>query len=339
VPDLTLADGFRTQNRAPGSTVPADLVTIPLDYGPGYAQTYTLNIQQSLPGGWVGEVGYVGSHTLHLDNAHTENVPLTPGAGAVQARRPIQQWGNIRVFGTDGVAYYNGLQTRIQTGNWHGLNLLTSYTLSKCMDTKSSAATSAAGAEDSEPQNQYDRHRAERGRCIIDYHHQFKTHGLFEIPVRLSGVAGYVLRQWQLSAGLTFHSGSPFTIITPGNSANTGRGTIRANRLRDGNLPPDERVPGRWFDTSAFAAPAIYTFGNSGRGIIEGPATKLLDVTLAKRFPITEGHSLQVRAEFFNSMNTPQFSVPGRTVGNADFGRIAGTGPAREVQLGLRYSF
>ena len=88
-------------------------------------------------------MGYTGSHTLHLDSAHTENTP-PPGAGAVQARRPLQQWGDIRVFGTDGVAYYEGLETRIQSANWHGLNLLGSYTHSKCIDTKSSAATSTS---------------------------------------------------------------------------------------------------------------------------------------------------------------------------------------------------
>lgn len=339
-PDLTLADGFRSANQAAGSTVPPDLVTIPRDYGPGYAETWTFNIQQSLPGGWVAEAGYVGSHTLHLDNAHTENVPL-PGAGNVQARRPIQQWGNIRVFGTDGVACYNGLQTRLQSSYWHNLNFLGSYTYSRCIDTKSSAATSAVGSEDSEPQNQYDRFAAERGRCIIDFQHQFKVHSVYEIPVstRVPSALGLVFRHWQISAGVTLHSGSPFTIITAGNSANTSRGTIRANRLADGNLPTDQQTPLRWFDTSAFAAPPLYTFGNSGRGIIEGPGTKLLDLSITRRFIVREGHTLQVRGDFFNTTNTPQFGNPGRTVGNADFGRISSTGPAREVQLGLRYAF
>ena len=145
--------------------------------------------------------------------------------------------------------------------------------------------------------------------------------------------------QWQLSAGLTLHTGSPFTIITPGNSANTGRGTIRPNRLADGNLPSDQQTPTRWFDTAAFVAPPLYTFGNSGRGIIEGPATKLLDISITRRFTIREGHTLQFRGDLFNSTNTPQFGIPGRTVGNADFGRISTTGSAREIQLGLRYAF
>ena len=340
-PDLSLADGFRSANQAAGSTVPPDLVTIPQDYGPGYAETWTFNIQQNLRGGWVAEVGYVGSHTLHLDNAHTENTPRSPGPGAVQARRPISQWGNIRVFGTDGVSYYNALQTRLQSSYWHNLNFLGSYTWSRCIDTKSSAATSAVGSEDSEPQDQYNRLASERGRCIIDFQHQFKIHSVYEIPVtpRIPSFARYLLRQWQISAGVTFHSGSPFTIITAGNSANTGRGTIRANRIGDGNCAADQRTSMQWFDTTAFAPPPLYTFGNSGRGIVEGPATKLLDLSLTRRFTLREGHTLQFRGDLFNVTNTPQFGIPGRTVGNADFGRISSTAPAREIQLGIRYAF
>ena len=160
-PNLTLANGF-LPSQINGVSTPASLVSIPQDYGPGYAQEWSFNIQQKLKANWVWEVGYVGSHTLHLDSAHTENTP-PPGPGNVQARRPLQQWGDIRVFGTDGVAYYDALQTRLQSTLWHGLNLLTSYTYSKCIDTKSSAATSTVGSDDAEPQNQDDRIAGERG--------------------------------------------------------------------------------------------------------------------------------------------------------------------------------
>jgi hypothetical protein len=315
-------------------------VTIPQDYRPGYAQTWTFNIQQRLPANWVAEVGYVGSHTLHLDSAHTENTP-PPGAGAVQARRPFQQWGDIRVFGTDGVAYYDALQTRIQSAYWHGLNLLGSYTYSKCIDTKSSAATSAVGVDDAEPQNQSDRIRGERGRCAIDFRQQFKIHSVYELPFgrSLHGIAAGLVRNWQVSAGITLHSGSPFTVIEAGNPANTSRGTIRPNRIADGNLPSPERTRQRWFDTGAFVMTPLYTFGSSGRGIVEGPGTKLLDISLVKRVVVRERHQFEIRADAFNALNTTQFGMPGRTLGNADFGQISSTYPARNIQLALRYAF
>jgi len=314
-------------------------VTIPWDYGPGYAQTWTFNVQQSLHG-WVAEVGYTGSHTLHLDSAHTENTP-PPGPGAVQPRRPIQQWGNIRVFGTDGVAYYNGLQTRLQSAYWHGLNLLTSYTYSKCIDTKSSAATSTVGTDDAEPQNQNDRIAGERGRCAIDFRQQFKLHSVYELPFakHAKGFLAAVARDWQLSVGLTMHSGPPFTIIAAGNRANTSRGTSRPDRVGDGNLPPSQRTPGQWFDTAAFVLNPLYTYGSSGRGVVDGPGTKLVDINLVKRFKFGEQRSLELRGEAFNAFNTPQFGIPGRTIAAPDFGRISSTYPARELQIGARFAF
>ena len=64
-PNLTLANGF-LPSQMNGVSTPASLVNIPQDYGPGYAQEWSFNIQQKLKANWVWEVGYVGSHTLSL---------------------------------------------------------------------------------------------------------------------------------------------------------------------------------------------------------------------------------------------------------------------------------
>ena len=89
-------------------------------------------MQQRLAGGWVAEVGYVGSQTTRsrqrLDLQHA-----AARAGAVQPRRPIPTFGDIRVFDTDGEAEYNGLQLRGQNLDFHGMNVLASYTYSKCI--------------------------------------------------------------------------------------------------------------------------------------------------------------------------------------------------------------
>jgi hypothetical protein len=56
--------------------------------------------------------------------------------------------------------------------------------------------------------------------------------------------------------------------------------------------------------------------------------------------PYSEGHELLFRAEFFNALNTPQFSNPGASLGTGTFGRITGTASDnRQIQLGLRYAF
>jgi hypothetical protein len=123
-----------------------------------------------------------------------------------------------------------------------------------------------------------------------------------------------------------------------GNPANTSRGTIRPNLTGDPNLPSDERSTARWFDTSAFSAPPAFTFGNAPRNAVEGPGRKLVDVNVQKRVSVA-GTGIELRLDLFNAFNTPQFNNPGRTFGTPAFGTITSTGPAREIQLGVRFTF
>ena len=86
-------------------------------------------------------------------------------------------------------------------------------------------------------------------------------------------------------------------------------------------------------------------FGTLGGGTLTSPGVATLDFSLIKNFGITETHKIQFRAEFFNLFNRPNFGSPEQTVFtnevlNADAGRINSTrGSARQIQLGLRYSF
>jgi len=337
-PTLTLANGF-PEGSVAGSTATPTITTVSQDYGPGDAQVWSANVQRRLQGEWVAEVGYVGSKTTGLDNAWTYNTP-PPGQGAVQARRPIPTFGDIRVFGTDGRAEYNGLQVRGQHLDFYGMNVLASYTYSQCHDTRSSPATSTVGTEDQEPQNQYDRFDGEWGRCAVDFRHVFKFNTVYRVPVgdKLSGFARGVLADWQIGVGVNLHSGGPFNVIVSGNPANTSRGVIRPNLVGDPNLPAGQRTVSQWFDTSAFTAPAPFTFGNAPRNAVEGPGRKLVDINFLKRVRFGT-NALEFRVDLFNVFNTAQFNTPGRTFGAPGFGTITSTGPAREVQLGARFTF
>jgi hypothetical protein len=69
---------------------------------------------------------------------------------------------------------------------------------------------------------------------------------------------------------------------------------------------------------------------------------KKWDVTLSKKFRISEGVSFGLRAEFYNAWNTTMFGNPNTTVTNASFGRVTGTlagGGPRNIQLAGRLSF
>jgi len=288
----------------------------------------------------VAEAGYVGSKTTGLDNAYTLNTP-PPGPGAVQARRPNTNFGDIRVFGTDGESEYNGIQLRAQNLDFYGMNILSTYSYSRCFDTRSSPATSSVGTEDQEPQNQNDRFDGEWGRCAIDFRSVFKLNVVYQIPVgeSLAPALRAVVGGWQAGVGINLHSGGPFNVIVSGNPANTSRGTIRPNVTGDPNLPAGDRTLAQWFDTSAFSAPAAFTFGNAERNAVEGPGTKLVDLNLQKRIRAGGSRTLELRLDVYNLFNTAQFGIPGRTLGTPAFGVISVAGPGRQVQLGTRFVF
>ena len=105
-----------------------------------------------------------------------------------------------------------------------------------------------------------------------------------------------------------------------------------------------------YFNAACFtAAPIIGAdgigtgFGNSATGIVDAPGQANLDIALSKtvvlNWPV-EKSSLQIRAEFYNALNHPQFAAPDANFTSSTFGIISGTAVnARVGQLALRFSF
>ena len=146
------------------------------------------------------------------------------------------------------------------------------------------------------------------------------------------------MKGWKVGLLETAESGAPFTVITTANTTNAfPAGSLRPNLLRDATL--SERSITRWFDTSAFAAPAPFTFGNSPRSGLRGPALWTTDVTLEKSFQLREKLKFDLRSEFYNILNHANFNVPGSTFGAADFGLVTSARNGRTVQLAGRLSF
>lgn len=106
-------------------------------------------------------------------------------------------------------------------------------------------------------------------------------------------------------------------------------------------------------EVSAATAPHDAVHGNLGRNSLRGFSNWQTDLGLHKRFAITETVGIQIRGEFFNLLNEPNFAPPANNLANAQFGRstqmlnrsIGGLnalyqiGGPRSVQLGLRLEF
>jgi hypothetical protein len=71
-----------------------------------------------------------------------------------------------------------------------------------------------------------------------------------------------------------------------------------------------------------------------------------VDFSVFKNTHFAESKVLQLRAEFFNLFNTPQFDNPATTVGTSTFGKVssAGSEPVfqrleRQIQLAAKVDF
>ncbi len=311
-------------------------------YSVEYSQTWSGGLQYLLRPTVMAEVSYMGTWTLGADNATVRNVP-EPGPGAIQARRPIPQLSRINAIRFDGKSIYHGLTLKVERRLADNVAYNVSYTLSESKDDASSPG--ATESETNVPQNVrnvFDE-TGEWARSSFDHTHQFIASGVYQFPFFADGggLAHALLGGWRANAIFIAQSGAPFTVNLSVDRANIGAGPAqRPDQLRDPNLPGGERTPGRWFDTSAFALQAPFTFGNAPRNSVIGPGYANVDFALAKTWmPGGTGRQLEFRWEVFNLFNRANFDLPNRTFGNANFGRIFSAKSPREMQFGLRFAF
>jgi len=96
-----------------------------------------------------------------------------------------------------------------------------------------------------------------------------------------------------------------------------------------------------WFNTAAYASPALYTYGNAGRNSVRGPSFWNLDTSLFRLFPVGEGRKFEFRAEAFNLLNNVNLGQPNNDLNSGTaFGTINSTAnTARQLQLAMKFIF
>ena len=113
--------------------------------------------------------------------------------------------------------------------------------------------------------------------------------------------------------------------------------------------------PNQWFDVNTFVLQPANTIGNLGRDTLIGAKLVNLDCSVFKQFVLREGKTLQFRAEVFNMLNHPNFSVPtgenrsvftgvdpvtGAGIPSKTAGQINATvTTSRQIQFGLKFAF
>ena len=326
-----------------------------------YIEQWSGSVEKSLGAETTLELGYLGSHGVHLQRSHLiNNAP--PGPGAIGPRRPFRTLSFVpgmvlpddiaitnTTFPVSGInllensaqSWYHAGYVNVRRRFARGWTFLTNYTFSKSLsdapDFRSPMFESAA------PQNNF-RLDLEKG-LACDVRHRFALSAVYNLPAwGRDGLAHTVTKGWRLSVIYQAQSGLPFTISVFGDTANAGtllgENPIRANYTGQPVFGPGTRTADRWFNTAAFATPAAFTFGNVGRNTVYGPGRQTLDLALQREFAMTETIKLQFRAEAFNALNHSNLGTPNRFVNTPQFGTITEAAtPGREIQLGVRLSF
>jgi len=132
-------------------------------------------------------------------------------------------------------------------------------------------------------------------------------------------------------------TGSYSTVVVGTDNSRTGNGADRPNVV--GTVAVSNPSIAQWFNTAAFQAGAVGTFGNAGRNSLQGPGAFTFDAALMRDFPITERHHIQFRTEAFNILNHAVFSNPVATFTSSSFGRVLGANDPRILQFAVKYLF
>jgi hypothetical protein len=253
-------------------------------------QQWNLTLQRALGKSWVLEVGYVGTHAIHLREtrdaiqsvdaspAHPFTVTDTNGnsyqittntfANAI-ARTPapgLNGYSGYQIFANDAYSTYNALQATASR-RWGQNYVQAAYTFSKNID-----ATSTGNTAFNTAYNDQSNINASRGISDFNRPQRLALSYVYNFPffAHATGAKEVLLGNWAFSGVTIFQSGIPFSIYdssagtaflgqgsTPLLGASLAVGASFASGLTSGNI--HQRISNGYLNPSAFVpAPLLY---------------------------------------------------------------------------------
>jgi trimeric autotransporter adhesin len=336
VTPLTLANGFPA---APPGLITNNFAVDP-NYKLGYVQIWNLDIQRTLPHGFLLNVDYNGSKGTDLDVERAINIAgLQPFIYESSAGDSVFHAGSVR----------------FRKRQSHGISYGAVYTFSKSIDD----ASSIGGGGSVVSQDPFDI-AADRGLSSFNQTHKFTGNWIAELPFGENhrylqrGALSHILNAWSLSGDFTIASGLWYTPRVLGNSLDIDRGVSGSLRADVTGEPITVSNPSalEWFNTAAFCSPSTSagttntcvnpngtSFGDAGRNIIQGPGEVVVDMSLSKTITVKESRALELRIQGANIFNFINYTAINTTVNSLQFGQVTSAGATRRVTLVARFRF
>lgn len=282
---------------------------------------YNLTTEYLLAKNTTLDIGYVGSHQVHIGrNSNINQVPdasrlgvanfeqaqpLNPNLTPAQicasiapqpcvpnpdAVRSFIGYSIINMNERAGSSSYNSLQIFFNQRITHGVQFQAAYTFSKNLSDTINQDTEASTLP---IQNTFNP-RSERALANQDQRHSLVMNYIWQLPFfehTDSAFRKNAFGGWQIVGITTFRSGLPQNICLDSDIAGTGDGLgvyecQRPDQVSNPNFSRGKRSIGEYFDVNAFVQPALGSFGNATRNVVRGPGINNWDLSIFKDFTI-----------------------------------------------------
>ena len=324
----------------PSCDVECDIFAFDRNIKTPYMENYNFNVQHQFSNKISLLVGYVGSQGHRLFRFFDINQPSQAQITADDlACNCINDFAVTRPYGfpsgafyifqenSTGQSNYHSLQTSLRVANYHGFTSLVNYVWSKSLDNSSDGEDFVVNA--AQPQNST-APQLEKGPSNFNIPHRFVWIASYALP-KMSGGMQKLKNGWGIESSATLQSGQPFTLNYNYEDDYSGGGDGFDRPDVVGPVVYNKRDPRNFLQLNSFAMPCTVAagidstnysgfagdcqpgtrhYGNLGRNSLTGPTFKQWDVAIYKDTALTERITMQLRADFFNILNHPNFSNP-----------------------------
>jgi hypothetical protein len=343
-----------------GATLTTDNVTVPITDASPYLPSFSL--QPPFPGayGFSPETKLPRSYqwNVALEKSFNSNQALTVTYVGQAGRDLLRNTGYFQpnpnfssfFYLTTNSAFsnYEALQVQYRKALTSGLQALVNYTYSHTLDNSSNDVVSDANAISAV--NDY-------ASSDFDVRHSFSAALHYEfLWFAKSRAASMFANDWSIDLVGFARSGFPFNARIFVVSPVLGFTYIRPDLIAGQSkwIQNADAGGGQSLNPAAFAEPSAGQQGTEGRNDIPGFGLTQFDLSLAKKFALSERLHLQFRADAFNILNHPNFTNPQGLVffgpsqqrstkmlnqGLGGLNPLFQEGGPRSLQLSLRLTF
>jgi hypothetical protein len=319
---------------------------------------WNLAIQQELPFSSMFTLAYVGGRGVHNWRVFDINQPTVnaqyahPGIN-VNALRPYLGFAAIQQEQSNGGSNYHSLQASLQRNNARNISFGVSYTFSKSLDDSSNYRDIVPDTYNTS--NLY-------GPSEYDARHMAVVNFVWALPFfrEQNTLASKLVGGWRIAGVAQFQTGAPCGVGTSQDYAGVGEygsfgcGSEGEFWVMNGKPKILHQFAGyggtgQYFSTknpdgsSIFTQPAAGTFNlQSGvRDSIYQPGYQDWNLSLKKKFAITETANMEFTTDAYNFINHPNWSGPNLNPTSGQFGEVTGksTTNPRTLQVGLHLSY